>query len=147
MLWQTGPNPCDNHRHAFRKHDRGMQEKDEGTVQKERKNHNSKNLNCKKEVSLGASCSVVVGNGCYSSASIQQLVPNPLGRNASPILSLPAYATQQTACSMWLDGVSAVFCMHCTAAGAASGLMGQISAEVILDTLICYNTKAENNSY
>lgn len=28
-----------------------------------------------------------MGNGCYLSVSIQQLVPNPLGRNACPILS------------------------------------------------------------
>lgn len=60
-----------------------------GLYKKRKKNHNSKIMKQqKKRFFPGASCYVVMGNGCYSAASIQQLVPNPLGRNASPILSL-----------------------------------------------------------
>lgn len=50
----------------------------------------------KGEVSLGAGCGGRKSKGCCSSASIQQLVPNPLGRTASPIPSLAAHTTEQT---------------------------------------------------
>lgn len=42
----------------------------------------------KKRVCLDASCSTLMGYGRCLSASIQQLVPNPLGKTVSPIPSL-----------------------------------------------------------
>lgn len=57
--------------------------KDGGT--KTEKNTTRATWSSKKSVSLDDSCSALMANRCYSSTSIQQLVPNPLGRNASPI--------------------------------------------------------------
>lgn len=54
-------------------------------LHKEKEKKTRAKWNSKKTVSLDASCSVLMGNSCDLSASIQQLVPNPLGRNASPI--------------------------------------------------------------
>lgn len=126
-LWQ--PQTCIKETPQKKKSER--EARDEG-LHENRKNTREK-LNSEKRVSL-AGCRALMGNGCYSSASIQQLVPNPLGRNASPI---PLSAClRHTA-----DRLSArCFCsaatdLHaCIAVGAASGLMGQSPAEVILDT-------------
>lgn len=67
-------------------------------LHRNRKTKQEGNETVRRGFSLGASWSAMMGNGCYLSVSIQQLVRNPLGRNASPIPSLPACATQQTAC-------------------------------------------------
>lgn len=73
-------------------------------------------------------CSVLMGNGCYSSVSIQQLVPNPLGRNAfSNPPSLPAYRPPPVCtllCSAWTDAVSDLqppTCMHAAQQGLHQG--------------------------
>lgn len=111
---------------------------------------------------LAPALSWATGAGPSSCASIQQLVPNPLGRTASPILSLPAYATQPVCtllCSMaphcllflnvflFMFSAAAGLRTHITA-GFASGLMGHISVAVILDTFMYAGPrgqKAERN--
>ncbi len=56
-----------------------------GLHQNRKNTQREQNESVRRGFSPAASCNVQLGDGCYSSASIQQLVPNPLGRNASPI--------------------------------------------------------------
>lgn len=101
------PNPCDNYRRALRKYHRGRErERDGGEAQsRERERAQEQNETVRRgfHLLLAPALSWATGAGPSSCASIQQLVPNPLGRNASPILSLSAYATQPVCtllCSM-----------------------------------------------
>lgn len=97
------PNPCDNYRRALRKYHRGREREMEEKHKAERAQEKNETVRRGFPSLLAPALSWATGAGPSSCASIQQLVPNPLGRNASPILSLPAYTTQPVCtllCSM-----------------------------------------------
>ena len=153
MLWQTGPNPCDNHRHAFRKYHRGREREKERERERERERREEKKglnthrtkktarYNSEKRVFTGCVAAVF-----WWAMGATRLCPSSswflilLAKMPFPIPpSLPAYRPPPVCSALrcvdrrcfW----SAATDLHaCSTAGAASRLMGQIWLWVILYT-------------
>lgn len=136
MLWQTEPNPCDNHRVALKKYYHRRRERDRKRWSTHTKQTTRAKWNYKKRVSVAAVLWWAMCATClWLSSSWFLILLAEIPLQSPPLSACLRHSADSLSalCSAWPDIVSVVFCCfvhgsctHRCLPGPTLGLMGQI---------------------